>query len=211
MISAVHFQNVNRIFSVRFALRRVDLDIAEGEAVAVTGSNGSGKTTLLRMMSTLLRPSSGEIRILGRDPFREAGSIRRRIGALFVDGYLYGDLTVRENLRFYGEMLRLPNLETSITEWLERLNLRALDGEHVRHLSKGEKQRVALIRSLLHDPALLLWDEPTSGLDESGRALFRQIALDRKGKGTIVCATHDFASIEGWVDRRLELENGRIR
>lgn len=210
MTPAITFRNVSRFFSERFALRRIDLDIADGEAVAVTGPNGSGKTTLLRLMSTLLRPSSGELRILGKDPSGEGKAVRERIGALFVEAFLYNDLTVRENLRFYGRMYRLERLEETITKWTERLGLSELHGERVRHLSKGERQRVALVRSLLHGPSILLWDEPTGGLDETGRNLFRGIASERKGKQTIVCATHDLSSTQGWVDREIRLENGRV-
>ena len=211
MNSAVSFRNVTRILSSRFALRKIDLDVKEGEAVAVTGSNGSGKTTLLRMISTLLRPSSGEIRLFGLNPAEETEAIRPRIGALFVDGYLYGDLTVRENLLFHAEIHRVPKPAEAIAPWIERLGLRKLESEPVRNLSKGEKQRTALVRSLLHEPSLLLWDEPTNGLDARGRDLFREIALELKGKRTIVCATHDIESIEGWTDRRMTVEDGRVR
>lgn len=211
MIPAISLKNVTRVFSARFALRRTNFDIAEGEAVAVTGPNGSGKTTLLRLMSTLLRPSSGELRIFGKDPSGDGKAVRERIGALFVETFLYNDLTVRENLRFYGRMYRLGQVDATITAWLERLNLLEVQDEHVRNLSKGERQRVALVRSLLHGPSIMLWDEPTGGLDEAGRNLFRAIALEHKGKQTIVCATHDLSSIRGWVDREIRLENGRVQ
>jgi ABC-type multidrug transport system ATPase subunit len=210
MIPAVSLQNVTRIFSARFALRRIDLEIGDGEAVAVTGSNGSGKTTLLRMISTLLRPSSGEIRVFGKNPAEEAAAIRPKIGVLFTEAYLYPDLTVRENLAFHARIHRVA-AEPTITRWLDRMNLRRLENDPVRHLSKGERQRTALVRSMLHEPSLLLWDEPTSGLDDRGRDLFREIAAESKGKRTILCATHDIESILGWTNRRLALEEGRIR
>ena len=210
MTQAILLKDVSRIFSERFALLHIQLEIPEGEAVVVTGPNGSGKTTLLRLMSTLLRPSSGEIAILGRDAARDYDVIRPKIGALFVEGFLYGDLAVRENLRFYGAMYGLDDLEARITSWLERFRLGALESERVRYLSKGERQRVSLIRSLLHDPSILLWDEPTNGLDEAGRSIFAEAAREQKGKKTLVCVTHDPASTSGWADRVIRLENGRL-
>jgi ABC-type multidrug transport system ATPase subunit len=211
MSGTISLRNVTRIFSSRFALRGVNLEIAQGEAVALIGPNGSGKTTLLRLISTLLRPTSGEIRIFDRNPAAEAASIRPKIGVLFVEQYLYGDLTVRENLELHAELHHLSAKESTISGWLERLNLRLLSAEPVRNLSKGERQRTALARSLLHDPPLLLWDEPTSGLDEAGKTLLRQIAAESKGKKTVLCATHDLESIAGWADRTLTLEGGRLK
>ncbi|MFH1263837.1 MAG: ABC transporter ATP-binding protein [Pseudomonadota bacterium] len=211
MSGTVSLRNVTRIFSSRFALRGVNLEVAQGEAVALIGPNGSGKTTLLRLISTLLRPTSGEIRIFDRNPTQEAAEIRPKIGVLFVEQYLYGDLTVRENLELHAELHHIPSKESTISGWLERLNLRPLSPEPVRNLSKGERQRTALTRCLLHDPPLLLWDEPTSGLDEAGRTLLREIALESKRKKTVLCATHDLESIAGWADRTLTLEGGRLR
>jgi ABC-type multidrug transport system ATPase subunit len=211
MTPALSLQAVTRIFSARFALRDIHLEVAEGEALAVTGPNGSGKTTLLRLVATLLRPSSGTLRVFGRDPAEGRDTLRPRIGALFLESFLYGDLTVRENLHFYGTLLGISKPDPVISSWLDRLGIAPLGHEYVRHLSKGERQRVSFVRSILHDPDLLLWDEPTSGLDEAGRTLFRRIALELKGKKTILCVTHDRAPIEGWMDREICLENGRIR
>ena len=211
MTPALSLQSVTRIFSARFALKNVNLEVPAGEALAITGPNGSGKTTLLRLISTLLRPSSGTLRIFGHDSAEERHAIRPRIGALFLESFFYGDLTVRENLRFYGTLLGVSKSDPVISSWLDRLKISALEHEYVRHLSKGERQRVSFVRSILHDPDLLLWDEPTSGLDDAGRELFRQIALELKGKKTILCVTHDRTPIEGWMDREVRIENGRVR
>lgn len=211
MTPAIALKEVTRIFSSRFALRKINLTVSQGEALLITGHNGSGKTTLLRLISTLLSPSSGQLQLFGQDPLLNRQTIRRRMGVLLTESLLYGDLTVRENLHFYGSLLRVLDLKRVIQRLLERFEISDLADEPVRHLSKGEKQRVALIRSLLHEPDLLLWDEPTSGLDDAGRTLFQEVAAEFRGKKTLVCVTHDRPSFTTWVDREIVLERGRVQ
>ncbi len=207
--AAICLKGVSRHFSTRLALQGIDLSISCGEAVALTGPNGSGKTTLLRIMATLLRPSSGKVFYFGEQN-QNLCSLRKQIGALFVEGYLYSDLSVWENLSFYAKLFHLGNSSRMISEWLDRGGIRELANEPVRNLSRGERQKVALIRSLLHDPKILLWDEPTTGLDSKAKQLFSEISKERKGKQTIVCATHDPDSVSIWVDRHITLQNGKL-
>ena len=202
-------ENVRRNFSGKTVLHPIHLAIQSGESVAITGPNGSGKTTLLRIMSTLLSPSSGKVTLF--DPEEDdLFEKRKKIGALFVESLLYSDLSVRENLSFYAMLYQIPAREKVISHWLERMNMRRLEHESVRTLSRGERQRVALIRSLIHDPLLLLWDEPTTGLDESGRQLLTEIVREKKGKVSLILATHDLPTVQGWTDRTIALKNGKI-
>jgi ABC-type multidrug transport system ATPase subunit len=210
-IPTFSLRDLSRSFGPKYALRRINLEIAKGEIIALVGSNGSGKTTLLRILSTLLRPSSGQIMILGVDATHRDAQMRRKIGALFIDGYLYGDLTVKENLHLYGKLLDIADADSTIDRWLDRIDMRAFENEPVKTLSRGERQRIALIRSLLHNPQVLLWDEPTTGLDQRARALFEELAIEQKGNRTVVFATHDAMAEQRWVDRVITLRQGQIQ
>ena len=203
-------QRITRSFVSRQILRGINFEIHQGEAIAVKGLNGSGKTTLLRILATLLKPSSGEIYFFGQNVF-DVSKIRPKIGVLFSDGFFYEDLSVVENLQLYARLYGLKNHLSIINFWMQRFDIFFLSKEPVRNLSKGERQRVILIRSMLHSPSLLLWDEPTTALDEKARQLFKEIALECKEKATIVCATHDLESTEGWVDRQMNLLNGYLQ
>jgi len=211
-VIVVSLNDVSRAFSERFVLHHIQLEMKEGEAVALVGHNGSGKTTLLRIVSTLLAPSSGEVRLFGdSEEELSSPSIRKKIGALFTEGFLYGDLTVRQNLNFYAALHGISPAPRLITEELDRFGMRAFENELVRTLSRGERQRIALIRSTLHSPSLILWDEPTTGLDQRGRQLFIDAAKSKKSKTTILCSTHDLSIVESWVDRTITLAGGRIQ
>ena len=160
-------------------LRGLDLDVARGDFVVVTGPNGSGKTTLLRLLSGLAAPSGGDLVV-------EAP--REHVGFLAHEPLVYRELTALENLRMYGRLYRVRDPER-IGMLLERFGLWAERNERVGDFSRGMQQRVALCRALLHSPSLLLLDEPYNGLDADGAAL-----LDRELAGyeaTFVVATHD--------------------
>ena len=160
-------------------LRGLDLDVARGDFVVVTGPNGSGKTTLLRLLAGLAAPSGGDLVV-------EAP--REHVGFLAHEPLVYRELTALENLRMYGRLYRVRDPER-IGMLLERFGLWDERNERVGDFSRGMQQRVALCRALLHSPSLLLLDEPYNGLDADGAAL-----LDRELAGyeaTFVVATHD--------------------
>ena len=160
-------------------LRGLDLDVARGDFVVVTGPNGSGKTTLLRLLAGLAAPSGGDLVV-------EAP--REHVGFLAHEPLVYRELTALENLRMYGRLYRVRDPER-IGMLLERFGLWDERNERVGDFSRGMQQRVALCRALLHSPSLLLLDEPYNGIDADGAAL-----LDRELAGyeaTFVVATHD--------------------
>lgn len=208
--SAALLEDVSLSFGDRYALRHVHLRIGRGETVALIGPNGAGKTTLLRLLATLIAPTSGNFALFGQTSPEDRATFRRRIGALFVEGFLYGELSVRENLVLYSRLYGLQEPEKVADRWIERVGMGRFSVEPVRNLSRGERQRVAVARSLLHEPTLLLWDEPTTGLDDRARKLLSEMARERKGDCTIVCATHDLPGIEGWIQRTVSLVDGRI-
>ncbi len=209
---AVHLRDVSRHYGRRRALAKTSLTFARGEIVGLFGPNGAGKSTMLGLLSTLMRPTTGAIHF-GDRPARELGDeLRHRIGMLGHDLFLYGDLTARENLRFFGQLYGLPDLDPHIDAALASARLRERADDRVAGFSRGLRQRLALERALLHEPCLVLLDEPFTGLDDESAALLGQRLRRLRERGAIVLmATHDFDNAAGLVDRMVCLRNGKAR
>jgi len=175
----------------------------------VLGPNGAGKTTLLRVLSTLLRPSGGEVRVFGATLPGEAWKVRGRIGLLGHDALLYRDLSGRENLRFHARLHGIARdaAETRIAEVLAAVGMERRAGDRVDELSAGMRQRIAICRCVLHEPELLLLDEPDSNLDEAGRDLARALIGPVEGR-TRVIVTHDAERFLPEADQVLRLGIG---
>ena len=172
-------------------LRDVTLELRQGETLAVLGPNGAGKTTLLRVLATLLRPTAGEVSVLGCALPREAWKARGRIGYLGHEPLLYRDLTGAENLRFHARLHGLGGEAAErIAELLDRVGMSRRAGELVRNLSAGMVQRLAVCRAVLHEPELLLLDEPRSHLDPEAAAMVEPLLGSAPGR-TRVLVTHD--------------------
>ena len=162
---AISLRDLRRDYDERPVLRGVSLELEPGAALAVIGANGAGKSTLLRILATLLRPSAGEVEVLGASLPREAWKIRGRVGYLGHEPLLYRELSVRENLELNARLHRVEDPSARIANLLERAGLAGRAGELVRNLSAGMLQRAAICRALVHAPDLLLLDEPRSHLD----------------------------------------------
>lgn len=174
------------------AVAGIDLELAAGEFLSVFGPNGAGKSSLLGMLSGALRPTRGTVRVGGVDLASDGGSWRRHVGVLSHRGFLYAQLTAEENLRFYGTLYDLSDLEDRVPERLRQVGLERKARARVRELSHGMRQRLSLARALLHDPRLVLLDEPYTGLDPSAAALLRGVLTElRDGKRTVVMVTHN--------------------
>jgi heme exporter protein A len=172
-------------------LRDVAFALSRGGTLAVLGPNGAGKTTLLRMLATLLRPTAGEVSVLGCSLPREAWRARGRIGYLGHDPLLYRDLTGAENLRFQARLHSLPgDAAERAAELLDRVGMSRRANDLVRNLSAGMVQRLAVCRAVLHEPELLLLDEPRSHLDPEAAALVEPL-LGPAPERTRVLVTHD--------------------
>jgi heme exporter protein A len=188
------------------------LRIEPGDAILLYGPNGAGKTTLLRLLATLARPSEGEVLFGGQDIHHHVAKARAAIGFVSHATFLYGDLTVLENLKFFGRLFTLPRLEKKIAAALELFRLAERARTPVRKLSRGLQQRVSLARAFLHEPQFLLLDEPFTGLDaatvDTLESLLRQ--LPAQGKA-LVFSTHDFERGAALARRLVALETGKIR
>ena len=188
---AVELRGLWRAFGDRAVLRDVTIAVPAGSTLAVLGPNGAGKTTLLRVLATLLRPTAGEVSVLGCGLPRDAWRARGRIGFLGHEPLLYRDLTGAENLRFCARLYGAPGDGAErIAGLLDRVRMSRRANELVRNLSAGMVQRLAVCRALLHEPELLLLDEPRSHLDPEAAALVAPL-LGRAPGRTRVVVTHD--------------------
>lgn len=208
----VDLHDVSRYYGRRRALAKTSLTFHQGGVTGLFGPNGAGKSTLLGVLSTLVRPTSGEVRY-GEATARAIGdSLRGRIGVLGHDLFLYGDLTARENLVFFGRLYALTDLDARVTKALTQARLTDRANDRVSSFSRGLRQRLAVERALLHGPRLVLLDEPFTGLDDESAGLLAGRLRTLRDEGAIVLmATHDFESAEGLVDRAICLKDGRAR
>ncbi|MBI2847100.1 MAG: ABC transporter ATP-binding protein [Chloroflexi bacterium] len=193
------------------ALREVNLEVGAGEKVAIFGPNGSGKTTLIKVMATIMRPSSGRLHIAGMNPGENGHDVRRLIGVVSHNTYLYDDLAVEENLAFYGRMYGVENVKARITNGLRRVGLERRSRDRVRTLSRGMQQRLSIARATLHEPPILLLDEPDTGLDEAGQAqLWEMLTSGYADEPTVVMTTHNLKLGMSLCSRWTVLVDGEI-
>ncbi|HEV2148885.1 MAG TPA: heme ABC exporter ATP-binding protein CcmA [Longimicrobiaceae bacterium] len=176
------------------AVRGVGFALGEGEFLTLFGPNGAGKTTLLKMLAGLVRPTRGEVRIAGEAVTGGDGAWRGSIGVLSHQTFLYAGLSAAENLEFYGRLYGLDRLRERVGEALEGVGLWERRGDRVRGFSRGMQQRLALARTLLHDPRLVLLDEPYTGLDPHAAAMLGGVLERlRDGARTVVLVTHNLS------------------
>ncbi len=175
-------RGLGRRFGEKRVLHGIDLDVADGETVVVTGPNGSGKTTLLRICAGLARATEGTV---------EVAVGRERIGYLGHEALVYRELTALENLELYGRLYHVPERRERIGMLLERYGLWEVRHDRVASYSRGMTQRLALCRVLLHDPQLLVLDEPHTALDERGVALLDAQLDELRGERALLVATHE--------------------
>jgi heme ABC exporter ATP-binding subunit CcmA len=187
---AIEARALRRSFGRRDVLRGVDLAVGPGEVVALAGPNGAGKSTLIAALAGLLRPDSGDVRLLGEDP-RLSAAARARLGLLLHEDGLYDDLTAVENVALFARLFGLDGPEAAARAALDEAGLADRAGDLVRTFSRGIRRRVALARATLHRPAVLLLDEPAAGLDEAAVRRLERTISDAAARGAaIVYATH---------------------
>jgi ABC-2 type transport system ATP-binding protein len=196
------------------ALKGVSFSIEPGELFGLLGPNGAGKTTTIKILTTLLLPTSGSVRVLGFDPASEPAKVRPLIGYVFGgDRGLYDRLSARDNLSYFADVYRVPLRSKSarIDELLDMVGLRGRERERVETFSRGMKQRLHIARGLLHDPAVLFLDEPTIGLDPVGaRELRDTVATLRDAGKTILLTTHYMFEADELCGRVAVITGGRI-
>lgn len=208
---AVEARALEKRYGPLHAVRGIGFQLAVGEFLTVFGPNGAGKSTLLRMLCGAVRPTAGEVRIGGESlADAEDDGWRRRIGLLSHQTFLYPGLTAAENLDFYARLYRLPNRAALVRRALEEVELSARADDAVRGFSRGMQQRVALARTLLHDPEVVFLDEPYTGLDPHAAAMLRGVLERLKdGRRTVVLVTHNLSQGLELADRVVVQVGGR--
>jgi ABC-2 type transport system ATP-binding protein len=196
-------QHLTRRFGSRLAVDDLSFDLVPGEIFALLGPNGAGKTTTLRMLAGLIEPSSGRVSIDGDALSRQnAPRLRSHIGFLTEMPGLWDRLTVRRNLLVYAQLHRLSDPDSAVDQALDLFDMRDRAGDVAAQLSKGLRQRVALARTLLHRPNIVLLDEPTAGLDpESAREVRELVLRLRSQRRAVVLSTHNLDEVERTADR----------
>ena len=196
----------------RTAVDGVSFDVYPGEIFGLLGPNGAGKTTALRVLATLLKPTSGTATLNGFDIVQQPSEVRGSIGFLSGDMGLYGRLTPREVLRFFGKLNRLPDNAARVEQIIQRFGIAGFADSKIDKFSTGMKQKVAIARAMLCDPPILILDEPTSGLDVPAARAIEDAILDARKRGKcIVFSTHVMEEAEYLCDRIAVINDGRIR
>ena len=200
-------------FGTFHAVRAIDLEVRPGELLALLGPNGAGKTTTVRMLGAILRPSSGSARICGLDVVTNAQTIRGKVGLLTEYPGLYGRMIATEYLDFFGSLLGLDvaTREARTDLLLQQFGLWDARERKLDSYSKGMKQKIALVRALIHDPPVLFLDEPTTAMDpQSARTVRDAIGELRQADRAILLTTHNLAEAELLADRIAIIRGGQI-
>lgn len=215
----VHCKSLAKIFSgpkggVVHAVSGVSFDVAPGQVYGLLGVNGAGKTSVLRMLSTVLRPTSGHAEVAGYDVQTHQAEVRASIGFMSSSTALYGRLTAKETIQYFGSLFGITGRELNlrVDSLIERLGIGPFADRLCDKLSTGQKQRVSIARTLVHDPPVLFFDEPTSGLDVLTAQVVLEFIEEVKMQGkTIVYCTHILSEAERLCDRVGVIHGGTIR
>lgn len=210
-IPIISIENLSKSFGTNVVLRNITLKIKKGEFLTIFGPNGAGKTTLIKILATLVSPTYGKVTIDGFDIKENPIDIRKKIGVISHDTYLYHELTAAENLRFFGNMYDAKQLEPRIDDMLKQVGLTYRKNDRVRTFSRGMKQRLSIARALIHDPPILFLDEPYTGLDQHAIATFDRILGSTNAQDkTRLLISHDIEHGISLCDRAIILTGGKI-
>lgn len=202
---------ISRRLDTQTVLKDVSLGFRPGTLTLLLGRNGAGKTTLLRVMATLLPPSSGFVAFEGELAVDQGKKYRREMGLLLDAPLLYGELTAHENLSFFARLYQIDDAEARIIRALDEVGLRLYAHEMVHRFSRGMVQRLAIARSLLHSPSVILWDEPLTAIDQPGMPEIVQLLAKRVAAGAMaIVVTHEYEHFWEVADRIVLIRAGRI-
>ncbi|AKJ06348.1 ABC-2 type transport system ATP-binding protein [Archangium gephyra] len=211
-MSGISVQGLAKRFGMRTAVEGLDFDVRPGEVFGLLGPNGAGKTTTVRMLTGLLQPSEGEARVWGHSVRTEGEALRRVVGLLTEQPGLYERLSARDNLRFFMKLHELDERQAwpRARSYLERFGLAGREDDACGGFSKGMRQKLAIVRTLVHDPKVIFLDEPTSGLDPESARTVRDAVAELAAEGrTIVLCSHNLAEVER-LCTRVAVVKGRL-
>lgn len=209
----IRVENLRKHFHSTTAVDGISFSALDGTATALLGPNGAGKTTSLRMISGLLKPDAGSVNVDGDDVVATPRTVQSRLGVLPDQSGLYGRLTAREHIRYFGNLhgLRGDALERRVDKWIGILDIGALADRRVAGFSHGERTKVALARALVHEPKNILLDEPTNGLDVMSTRIVRDVVRRLKSEGRCVLfSSHVMQEVSAVSDRIVVLAGGRV-
>ncbi len=195
----------------KMILRGINLSIKKGETVAILGPNGAGKSTVLKILGGLMKATSGEVKVDGLDLKKDSYDVKRKIGFLAHNSFLYDHLTPLENLKFFGKLYGVENVEERAKQLIDEVGLSFFTHDAVRSFSRGMVQRIAIARAIIHEPEILLFDEPHTGLDQQAIKLLNNVIIRMRQEGsTILMVTHDFQQAVETCDRFIIIKNGKV-
>ncbi len=204
-------KNLTKEFTTTVAVKDLELTVEKGQIYGFLGPNGAGKTTTIMMILGLEKPSSGTIEVFGRMLEKDYFPIKRKIGVVSENQYLYEDMTAWEYLNFFGRLYEVEDREKKVKEFLERVKLYHRRNERLAGYSHGMRQKISISRALLHDPELIILDEPQNGLDPYGIREVRDIIKEENLKGkTILISSHILSEIENTCNRVAILNKGKL-
>lgn len=209
----IETENLGKMFESFTAVHQLALNVPAGQLLALLGPNGAGKTTTVRMLGAILKPTTGWARVNGYDVVTQADQVRRSIGMLTEQPGLYGRMNGLEYLEFYGRLYGIPDQETRARgkAMFDRFYMAGAEERRLGTYSKGMRQKVGLIRAMLHDPTVLLLDEPTSAMDPHSAKLVRDAIIKlRNDRRTIILCTHNLAEAELLADKIAIIKQGQI-
>ena len=213
MSAAVSLQNIHKTYDKVPVVNDLSFSIETGEMFGLLGPNGAGKSTTIRMLTTLTRPTKGQIEVAGYDVVRQPLQVKQNIGVVLQQVSVDLDLTAWENMELHGRLHHIPNPERQklINQWLEYVELTDRRNDLVKTLSGGMKRRLQIARALLHQPKILFLDEPTVGLDPQTRRRLWEIIRDLNKQGmTMLLTTHYMDEVEFLCDRIGIMDRGQL-
>lgn len=213
MSKVISTRNLTKRFGDFIATNAITFDVEQGEIFGFLGANGAGKTTAMRMLCGLLKPSSGEATVAGFDVFTQAEKVKQRIGYMSQKFSLYEDLTVKENIRFYGGIYGLTNeqIRNKTTELLRKLQLEKEAGQLVSALPLGWKQKLSFSIAVLHNPSIVFLDEPTGGVDPITRRQFWDLIYEAANQGVTIFVTTHYMDEAEYCNRISIMVDGKIK
>ena len=210
---AVSVERLEKTLGKNKVLRGITFQAEPGEIFGLLGPNGAGKTTTLRIISTLLSPDAGTVKVLGFDTVTAPEEVRRRVGVVTADIGVYPRLTARENISYFARLSSLSSreLDKRVGAVIQRLDIDSFAGQRAESLSSGQKQKVAIARAIVHDPPLLMFDEPTSNLDVLASKEVREFMIESKARGKcVIFSTHVLHDAERLCDRITIVHRGQV-
>lgn len=207
----LELRNMTKMLGDKLILRNITLTLEKGEILAVIGPNGAGKSTFFKCTVGLLQPTSGEILLEGKKVNKNSAEVKQKIGFLGHESFLYSNLSPLENLKFYGKLYKVKDLDRKANELLKEVGLHLFRDMPIRSFSRGMMQRLAIARVLLPNPEILMLDEPHTGLDQEAMALLNTIIKNKRDNGkSVLIISHDFEQVHALADRVTVLKKGRI-